>query len=577
MYVTLKNDLPQTTLTHAIERPSGIQINQIPNQNNNKSGPQFEEWQSNLSKLIFDFCLGRLLPFNFIISASPAAGKSAPITKGWEVACGQFSDIASIPRILWVCPNKTLTFEKYNDFRKSIIDSILNFFNNAKSNTTPTLKSSLVFDENIIYNFFPNLRHLQMNSPQILQYMNIQTISTVVDQLVGYEMMQNKIDVTKNTIAYSCTYIYAPKILEKFKPKLIVIDELQERFSSQPNESLLDEKVESLLDTIISAPTNCSIILLTGSMNKQSIVFLSEYLTQFAKRKFDAYEIPALNRAYINFAPLYINKLDDIVNLAREQIYNKTVGNLIAIFSTNKIIDIATMLNSKLPKYSPKIITEVSENYIKTQKDLKVNLDKIKNKYSTPEWQYYHLNKMIDSDSSFTKLLAECIQHRFGFIFAPKNPDGSKADFDVNDIILVQELFKQHKIFTVFVTTMVGVGVNLQVYNLYIPTINIAPGLTLSQSDITQLIHRAGRTSTSFATIFCNPKDINFILNALNDTPGNFIAPNLDIMNNKLKANSLTLLININKNVKLKDIKNLNLIDIKNFTKDVIVSLFTNK
>jgi hypothetical protein len=348
-------------------------------------------------------------------------------------------------------------------------------------------------------------------------------------------MGSNVIDITDKTIAYSCTYSYAPKIIEKLKPRLIIIDELQERFPIESDSSKLDDKITSLLRTIENAPDNSSIIMLTGSMNISTCNSLVQILNIKTNRDFKTESAPALNRAALTVIPLIIHKPEDISKLAIDQIRSGMNNNLIAIFSTGKIISIANIIISKTPEFPPDIITGFKshsnfnqQRYAGANKYNTTTIQNIaaniKNEFISPEWMHNHLESMITGTDENSKFLGRCIQHKFGFIFAPKNPDGTKAEFDVNDVILVQELFKLGKIHTVFATTMVGVGVNLSVNNLYIPTIQIYKGKNISQSDITQLVNRAGRKTDSFANIFCNPNDMEFIRHALDELPGNHIA-----------------------------------------------------
>lgn len=503
-----------------------------------KVEPKYDTWQTALSLKVYKFLRGTGPKLELIVNVSPAGGKSSPISKAWQTVVEESYFLKNIPKILWVCANKTLTFEKFNDFKKDILDMLIKSSNIEYNHSAPVdtrraelpeikMASKPEFPpsttEKLITNRYPNSEIPSNISPQLANF-----LMKRVQALVGFEMQNNKIEVhPATTIAYSCTYSYAPKILDTFKADIIIIDELQERFPSSAEEN--DDKISSLLLTIQKASPNASIIMLTGSMNNTSCINLANILNLKTGRHFETEIHPALNRASISIVPMITSKNDEIVKLTVEQIRSKSSKNLITIFSTDKIKNISNNIISKTPEFPPEIIIGYKP-YSDLDRDRPKDFVKVtkiisntKNEYISPEWMYGHLTNMMKSTNENTLFLSKCIQHKFGFIFAPKNPDGTKSDFDVNDVIIVQELFKQSKIHTVFATTMVGVGVNLSVRNLYIPSIQIYKGKNISQSDITQLINRAGRTPDAFADIYCNPNDVGFILKALDDLPGNHI------------------------------------------------------
>ncbi len=546
------NNLKNQTMFSQISKTSSIPVD--PKYNVAKlfikQEPTYDPWQSKLAMEVYR-SLRNGPAINLIVNVSPAGGKSSPISKAWQAILEQLSG-NMVPKILWVCANKTLTREKYDDFRKDIINMFIKNINihyghlplvspngistEIKMNSNPALHSSIS----------NSIRQLNTHSPEeISDYnksINISNdIRNNVDKLVGFQMMGNNlVVVTPTTIAYSCTYSYAPDIIKQMKPKLIVIDELQEYFQVSNNNSGIDDKVVTILKIIENANinnNNSSIIMLTGSMNMATCESLAQILNLKSGRDFKTENAAALNRSSLSIIPLTVKKTEDIAKLAINQITTHSKNNLIAIFSTNKITTISENIISHTPEFPPEIITGHKTSSYPIQNTIKLQTiaANIRDEHLSPEWMHNHLISMLTGQNQNSKFLAKCILHKFAYIFSPKNPDGTVAEFNISDVTLVQGLFKLGKINVVFATTMVGVGVNLSVNNLYIPTIQIYPGRDISQSDITQLINRAGRKPDGFANIYCNPNDMDFIKNAIDEFPGTHIAAiSLDELKDRL-------------------------------------------
>jgi len=518
-----------------------------------KNEPLYDPWQSKLAIDVYRFLRKTGPKIDLVMNVSPAGGKSSPISKAWQNAVSDIHILQDIPKILWVCANKTLTFEKYNDFRKDVLDMLIKGMMNPTVNPFSPVKAEIKmtdgpkFQYPVINTFIP-LQTFNYDISRNIEPRILNQLVSVVNNFVGYKMMGNQIPIKNSTISFSCTYSYAPEILKTFKANLIVIDELQERFQVDSNSGEMDDKITSLIETIQNAESNTSIIMLTGSMNISTCNNICSILNLKTNRNFRTESAAALNRSSLSIVPLTVTKNDALANLVLNQIQNRSTNNLIAIFSTDKIRNISDQIISKTPEFPPEIITGYKGPIQKSTLTPRTNIQSIgsdiKNEFSSPKWMYDHLSKMLKSNDENTKFLAKCLQHKFGYIFSPKNPDGSRADFDVNDVIIVQELFKLGKIYTVFATTMVGVGVNLSVNNLYLPSIEIYKGKNISQSDITQLINRAGRKADAFADIYCNPNDIQYILKALDELPGSHI-PVIDIDEiNKRMGGEFTIIDN---------------------------------
>jgi superfamily II DNA helicase RecQ len=98
---------------------------------------------------------------------------------------------------------------------------------------------------------------------------------------------------------------------------------------------------------------------------------------------------------------------------------------------------------------------------------------------------------------------------------------GVERDFYNKDVKVVEQLFKSGKIYFLLATTAVGVGVNLAVRNIYVPSIMMYSQGGYGKMDtstLVQLINRAGRGASNItvANIFCHPDDVVWITTLIN-------------------------------------------------------------
>lgn len=549
---------------------------------------QFDTWQMD----VYNRLISGTYP-DLFINVSPAGGKTAPMVQAWKhsfvrgrVHPGDYD------RILWVTPTVQLANQVfYNDLKKQLVSLIINWMQEDHPAFNPdnpqfplylfppdiqhqiaTRHGMTAKTLNITPDMFNSLRNTIDND---LLYLSAhgQTAGTLGD----------------NTVAAVCTYPYAPMIFQKLNPKIIVIDELQQYVpiyaESSPD---LSSRAEQFIDImkLLKSNTNNSLIFLTGSMNGNVAKQIGEFINSSFNRKLELIATHVKNRAQISVFPHSKMKTQQhVIELIKRTVYDRIPGNAMILFNIKNanpefakkkaIIPIANQLIRQLPQRSIKTITGYDPNL----EDIETNDDDtrsyhrspmpnelpMKYRYPSPynnagerhipngrltlaqaaalvekdleDPQYIatYLKYMLSFENKPTNygqpqpdpFLAKCILCGFAYLAGGKDRD---IKMDKRDIEVVQNLFKQGKIYFLLATDMIGVGTTLTIRNLYIPSLSkfISPLIgmgPIDDSSLVQLINRVGRDPRMAATIYCDNDDYARIVKVLNEDPSSAVEP----------------------------------------------------
>ena len=363
---------------------------------------------------------------------------------------------------------------------------------------------------------------------------------------------------------------FAPNILSTQRPKFVVIDELQEYVPIEHNTN--DRSASQFINVLRGLPSSSVLVLLTGSMNystcEEIVNFIEKYfgikMVIFPKRE----DTPvAKNRAHIQIIPhSKMSTAKDKLEIAKRHIMNKDTGVAMVMFSVksnaneflsqNGIYPIAKQLTLQLNRRTPEQVCGVRQNYSpfnphpydifkreRNSTNLKSAVNYLSKNPESPEEQLKHLYYMLNQRQNimgnhYTQnnemppslsdpFLAECILCGFGYI---ANGAGKGFRMANEDLMLVQNLFKQGKIHFLFATDMIGVGTTLTIRTLYLPSLNKPkennlPYGKINDSSLVQLVNRVGRQSNVAATIYCATEDYGDVHRLLNNDPSLEVAP----------------------------------------------------
>lgn len=501
-----------------------------------------------------------------LVNVNPAGGKTKPIVFAWEdTFTGQGND-----KIIWITPTVQLANQVFHsDLKASILNKLKKWSENPALSKFPTHLLPIEIQHVIAHQHNPN-NFLNGNTLQL----DANAVNIIKHWLEHTAMALRtgsgkQGEITSETIATVCTYEFAPDIIDKQRPKFIVIDELQEYVPIEPSEN--ERQANKFISILRNLPSNSVFVLLTGSMNYDTAEEIVNFIYKRFSRKLIVYprreDTPvAKNRAHIQIIPhTKMNTFDDKIKIIKSHIINHSVGNAMIVFSVksnepeflgkNGVYPLAKQLTLELPARTPEqvcgIKTENASPFNPHPYDTfgtprhHTNLNNavkyLSKNPETPQEQYRHLTFMLSQTQNQMGLidvgqeplsdpfLGHCILCGFGYLAG-----GKLKGFRMHneDIMLVQNLFKQGKIYFLLATDMIGVGTTLTIRTLYIPTLSKpkSGGLPFGQindSSLVQLINRVGRQSNVAATIYCHPADYADITRLLYNDPSSEVEPAL--------------------------------------------------
>ena len=347
------------------------------------------------------------------------------------------------------------------------------------------------------------------------------------------------------------------KVIRSIKTKLalVVADESHQTQSVPDVDSRTFEDISKgfyqvLYDLMLSqklergTPLNDTrLILLSGTQNPQSAQAFCQYLNKGFKRNFNVPSIKAIegkNQANIDIIPDdSIGNTNGLITSIQQNVRSRSWGCLYVIFSINRMGPIILNAIKKLGIRNLDNILNQStyrptfqqahrpRTPLRSTRDLRFNKDNM-----------LELSKSLETEmGNFVRAEARNIQnpfirlavsHGIGFI-ARQIPsefhNEPRLDMLEADKFIVAKLFKERKIPVLLATDAVGIGVNIDVRRLYIPELIKFGGFQMDNlllRDLSQILNRAGRAATEYASIHTPSDNVQRVMQALNAGPDNF-------------------------------------------------------
>lgn len=509
-----------------------------------------DKWQIDITNRILKY-------ENLIVNVSPSGGKTSPVLAAWADLIDWFENgkITQKPTLLFVAKTKQLALQVYMDLRQKLEKLITS--GTYQISGLPTYSNNLT----------PN---------QINYLKSLLNTLVVIRTGGGPRTPFGTTTTTSDTLAIVATPPLANKIVmdNKIKFRLVIIDELQEYLNKpstsidSPEEPSSSDDVKDLINIIKRTSDNrTSIILMTGSLNEKSTESLKSWLgiiTIRSGKPFHIIKEAIKNRSYIKVIPIGDLKTgNDLVNLAGKIINNKQKNSLLMLFSVGKpgqpishklkknIMAISEKLMRILPKKSPEAVVGRSIRRKTTTQTIRDQRLKASIGGAIQSFRKGDLEELQDMLNGFSiinnkrfprdQMLGECILHGFGYIAGGKERLKMMGhDIENMDTIFVQKLFREGKIPLIIATDAVGVGANLKVRFMYIPTLNKFSSAKLgfgpiNDSSLMQIVHRAGRDPRETAIIYCDDDDIGRVTQAINTKEPYAAIPKVSTKNVNMK------------------------------------------
>lgn len=384
--------------------------------------------------------------------------------------------------------------------------------------------------------------------------------------------------------------------------KLIVYDEahlyqpLNEQGASQ-NEKTAASDAYQIIQAVGGAPSNVQVTFLSGTINPISAENFAEYLNKkFHRSLVVASTKPgdpeAINKTQLRVIPddSLMNE-ESIVRMASQWITNQESGNAIILFSKTRINQLTQKI---MRRVAPSNLNDISnrgpmnraqkEELARYERALKVvnpNISKDELDQQMLEFQKKNFpskqsdiieriknkpgaNRIENSD------LRTAVAYGIGYIYRQDEDSLSSEDkklgkqkISENDKRIVADLFSKGKIYVLLATPSIGVGVNVSIRNMYLPTVEKFESdggfggrvIENNKREMSQLLNRAGRGITPISGIYTPKQFVNYLEDIV--MMGNTDHPEVGAIPIEIRSTEdlLNVLIRLNRSVSRETIK----------------------
>ena len=279
----------------------------------------------------------------------------------------------------------------------------------------------------------------------------------------------------------------------------------------------------SILKTI---DNNTRLCFLSGTANPAAAENFANYLKLCYNRKnLEVIEPPtsAGNQSQISVVA------DDSINSERELLSimanSRTRNTVIVLFSKRKIDQLA---QAALNKMGRKPLGNLSSQFKFTDLQARKPYSRYRNISQKPEIDVREVGRqagrMEGASHIYDPMKREYAQAGFGVIYRVDDKDRYRKEKN-KDNQITADLFQKGKIRTLLATDAIGVGVNINVKEMYIPTIEkFDGGVTkeMDPSELSQLINRTGRGAFPYSRVITTSRYVAPITKALSLSPRGF-------------------------------------------------------
>ena len=500
------------------------------------------------------------------------------------------------PRCLFITPIRVLSFEQAEGFQDYFLDLLLFlkslFLKLTKRNDQEAfsaymtrLKQSQNHIDKIIGSVFDSLgeeyfKRIQQDPKPFGNWAKQFTEKMICVKTGGGSGNYN--DNPNNALVIIATYGSAKSFISNIsnKVKFIVFDEAHLYMPSEHGgERSQENEVRAAADayTIIdgmSKQKGAQIAFLSGTIHPISAENFCSLLNKYYGRNLAVVSTEKGDTEAGNKTDLHVIP-DDAIRSEKEQVnrivkwvQNNEKGNAIILFSKRKI---NALVDAAVQRLSQKDIradfnTPTSDRYRKEKidryrralaysnpdlkgKDLQDEIDKfIKREF--PTTQSEEIEKIKNKPGAMmiqNSKLRTAVGCGIGFIYRQdevelNDPVGSglddKQSISEDDKIIVAKLFSEGKINVLIATDSIGIGVNVNIKNMYLPSCmkfeknkNNDGKMQLSNKrNLSQLINRTGRGKTPVSGIYTPNEFVPYLQNIVTSGAANYnIVPAITI------------------------------------------------
>lgn len=491
---------------------------------------------------------------------------------------GKYLNGSPVPRCLFITPIRVLSFEQAEGFQEYFIDLFL-FLKSIMMKTSPInsgenfisymgrLKNGTSSADRIIGRVFGSAgeeRFKRINLPpeQFNGYVKQFTENMICVKTGGGSGEFNK--QPENAIVSIATYGSAKAFISKISNlvKFIVFDEAhlyQPSEYGQNSDRSQEGEVVAATDayTIINAMAkqDAQIAFLSGTIHPESAKNFCDYLNSRYGRRMDVVTTEKGDPKAGNQTELHVIA-DDAIRSEKEQvdrvvnwIQNNEKGKAIILFSKKKINALVDEVIKRLSNKDIRKEFNVNQSdryrrekidrfrrslaYVNpdaTQKEIEDEVDKFIAR-EFPTQQIDDINRIKSKPGAMmisNKKLRTAVSYGIGYIYRQDDiepndsnvPVGEKIEpINEKDKLIVADLFSQGKINVLIATAAIGVGVNVNIRDMYLPSCmkfeknkNNEGKIDLNNKrEMSQLINRTGRGRTPISGIYTPREFVPFM------------------------------------------------------------------
>lgn len=433
---------------------------------------------------------------SIIVNVPPAAGKTRPILNGLS----ELIKNGKARKVLYVVPIQYLAFSVLNDIEK--MDFFLDYIRRSGiSEGDP---------RTIIYKFI-GVR-IGEATPESSPTGTLPSNTTIID---------------------IATYEHAEALSREFNYDVTIIDEFQE---VTPMRYDADKRTKARLYASIIKNSK-RLIIITGSLHRDVCNNLANLIKDIYNKKVvvlppagteeelsAAKMIGNRSKIYVQIST-EISRDESLIMFIKKRMLANIKNDLLVLFSKIRILNICEKLCKILPNR-----LDLKADAKAYQEKYKLNLTNVRNYDEVVKFiEKTKLEYIHSSITTMNPLLELCLTKGFGYIIGGVHEKEGGMRY-VDEMLkqtsqekqLVGELMKLGKINLVIATDAVGLGVNLTVDTLIIPSVTKYDGTKLTkidESSLIQVLHRAGRRPNVVARIITSPESFEYIKEMISKNP----------------------------------------------------------
>lgn len=574
----------QTLGASSISTPKGISQRKI--QGVELFTFNFQAWQQDVIRAL-------KRKQSIYVVASPGAGKTAPVAYWWAddvlgVNPGMhspnptqlinlaknltrlFTNPASFPKILYLCPVRQLVYNIQKEFREyfsqvithnfrmvqmmmddddpskrvlyeEMIDGLLNALPPNRTGNTVRLLNQR---RKMLYGNYRRESNLNQSRAEKIakdiQILDEQIYSVLAEQIRTFidrrllhikTMIDTAPRIDHNPLVTVAVYQSGLNVFKKIAKdnlRAVIFDEAHTIQATDNTAEQADQITKNVYPIVKKlGKIKAQSIFLSGTVNPAAAVNLCTFFNMCYRTNIKRISSATRNPSEISVIPM--DELSKESKLAQILTNPKEEGNVIVLFSKrkiNQVVDAAL----RQTKGTRRTAQQIDRGDLQSAKrpSMSVNLDDYDTQKPSlnidfakaQESLISQINRLPGAEDISDPRLLDCVLAGFGYIY--RQDDSGKSDAHNQrlgrDQQIVADLFSQGKIKSIIATDSIGIGVNMKVKNMFVPSVSKFTGSgfeNLAVSDASQLYNRVGRMAYQVSSIFTPEANMSEILKAI--------------------------------------------------------------